>query len=229
MEILMPLLLILVILIICKRHSKGTQPNNKEEFFTTEGSLHRGTYSERNLVRALVENNIPVKTIFHDLYFYNEYNGTFSQVDIAVLTKVGILVFEVKDYGGWIFGNGSQQKWTQVMSYGKDKFHFYNPIKQNAGHILSIKNQSQQLRNIPMFSIIVFDGDCVLKRVNDIPDNVYLIYPYQLNATINHIMMNNPLAPYTDKYEVLNIFRKAMKNGENRYVKGAHIDHLKNK
>ena len=32
-----------------------------------------------------------------------------TQVDVVVATKKGIIVFEIKDYSGWIFGNEQQR------------------------------------------------------------------------------------------------------------------------
>ena len=46
--------------------------------------------------------------IFHDLYV-EKHKGHFSQIDLVVVTEVGIIVFEVKDYSGWIFG-----KWESI-------------------------------------------------------------------------------------------------------------------
>lgn len=98
----------------------------------------RGTRAERDLVVALLKNGISPKAIFHDLYVKKQNCG-FSQIDLVVATTVGIIVFEVKDYSGWIFGNGNQDKWTQVLAYGNWKFRFYNPIKQNENHIRHLK------------------------------------------------------------------------------------------
>src|ERR1700712_1708408 len=75
---------------------------------------NRGTRTERDLVLKLLKTGIPAQTIFHDLYV-KKYNGNFSQIDVVVATKVGILVFEVKDYSGWIFGAGHDSQWTQVL------------------------------------------------------------------------------------------------------------------
>lgn len=66
---------------------------------------HRGTRSERALALKLLKLGIPPEMIFHDLYV-RKTNGDFSQIDLAVVTRVGIIVFEVKDYSGWIYGNG---------------------------------------------------------------------------------------------------------------------------
>lgn len=100
----------------------------------TVTTLTRGTKTERKLVLELLKSNIPASTIFHDLYVENK-NGNFSQIDVVVATKVGIIVFEVKKYEGWIFGNGNDRKWTQVLAYGKKKYQFYNPILQNKKHL----------------------------------------------------------------------------------------------
>ena len=94
--------------------------------------ITRGEWSERRVVLKLLKAGITPKAIFHDLYIQKP-NGTYTQVDVAVATKVGLIVFEVKDYSGWIFGNEHQKYWTQLLAYGKEKHRFYNPVMQNAG------------------------------------------------------------------------------------------------
>ena len=86
--------------------------------FEISSEPKRGTRSERNLVSILKRSGIPEQTIFHDLYI-KKHNGNFSQIDLVVATKVGIIVFEVKDYSGWIFGTGYQSQWTQILAYGQ--------------------------------------------------------------------------------------------------------------
>ena len=56
----------------------------------------------------------------------------FSQIDLVLATKQGIVVFEVKDYKGWLFGAGNHNNWTQVLAYRRRKYRFYNPIKQKS-------------------------------------------------------------------------------------------------
>ena len=81
--------------------------------------ITRGEWSERRVVLKLLKAGINPKAIFHDLYIQKP-NGTYTQVDVAVATKVGLIVFEVKDYSGWIFGNEHQKYWTQLLAYGKE-------------------------------------------------------------------------------------------------------------
>mgnify|MGYP002662401651 CR=1 FL=1 len=99
----------------------------EEQLLETVTKVHRGTKTERDLVMLLLKAGFHAKTIFHDLYLKNRY-GNYSQIDVVLATKVGIIVFEVKKYSGWIFGNGNHHKWTQVLAFGKQKNSFYNPI-----------------------------------------------------------------------------------------------------
>lgn len=113
--------------------------------------ITRGEWSERRVVLNLLKGGINPKAIFHDLYIQKP-NGEYTQVDVAVATKAGIIVFEVKDYSGWIFGNEHQRYWTQLLAYGKEKHRFYNPVMQNSGHIQAIR---QCYRKIPAFQFIL--------------------------------------------------------------------------
>ena len=82
------------------------------------------------MVLKILKSGIKPTAIYHDLYLDNG-NEKYSQIDLVVATKVGIVVFEVKEYSGWIFGNQNQRNWTQLLAYGKQKYYFYNPIFQN--------------------------------------------------------------------------------------------------
>jgi len=189
-------------------------------------SLERGTQSEHKLILQLLKFGISPKAIFHDLYF-PAGNGKYSQSDIVVATKVGIIVFEVKDYSGWIFGNGNYRYWTQVLSKGKYKYKFYNPIKQNQKHIEVIKRQLTQLNNIPFYSVIVFYGNCKLKQIQDIPNNVFLIYNSDITLTLKSILSNIP-APYTNKYDIVTTLKQGVKNGQNLDIVISHISSVAN-
>lgn len=55
----------------------------------------RGTVTERQLVLKLLKLDFPEKDIFHDLYL-RKSNGRYSQIDLVLLSTVGVIVFEVK-------------------------------------------------------------------------------------------------------------------------------------
>jgi hypothetical protein len=185
---------------------------------------NRGTKTERELVLKLLKNGVPAQTIFHDLYL-KKYNGNFSQIDLVVATKAGILVFEVKDYSGWIFGAGHNTQWTQVLAYGKRKYRLYNPILQNAKHISDLRKQLRQFETVPFYSIVVFYGDCVLKDISFVPNGTFLVKPNWVLEVMEVIMNNNEPARYTNKIEVVRVLKEAVKNGED---KETQIQHIKN-
>ena len=127
------------------------------QLLRTVTQLNRGTSSERNLIIRLLKEGVSSDDIFHDLYIEKD-DGTYSQIDIVVLTEIGVIVIEVKDFSGWIFGFGNNEKWVHIL--GKMKYPFYNPVFQNEGHIRYLKNKLNVYDNIPFYSLIVFYGQC---------------------------------------------------------------------
>ncbi|OYQ36740.1 hypothetical protein CHU92_09435 [Flavobacterium cyanobacteriorum] len=197
------------------------------ELLKTATQLHRGTKTERALVLKLLKAGIPPGAIYHDLYI-KKHNGTYCQIDLVVATKVGLIVFEVKRYNGWIFGTGYQRQWTQVLAYGKEKYRFYNPIMQNDKHIFDLRKKLPQ-ENIPYFSVIVFYGDCVLKDVSFVPDNVYLVKSDRILDVVERILNNNQPAEYQNKREIIRVLAQAAKNGEDLTVQAQHIENIRNR
>lgn len=189
-------------------------------------SLNRGTKSEREFILSLLKHNIPSQTIFHDLYV-KKNNGKLSQIDVVVVTTQGILVIEVKDFSGWIFGSGNHSHWTKVLAYGKQKYRFYNPIKQNTNHIKALKSQLKQFDKIPFFSIITFYGDCELKEINYVPEGTYLTKPERVFEVIRLIKNSNAPAPYTDKREVITTLKQAVSYGAIINNQEKHVDDIK--
>mgnify|MGYP005865786711 CR=1 FL=1 len=220
MEFLFIILLLfftLILIIIYKRIK-----NRKLLKSVTE--ISRGTKSERKLVLKLLKKKIPSQTIFHDLYL-KKYDGKFSQIDLVVATKVGIIVFEIKDYSGWIFGNGNHKKWTQVLAYGNLKYRFYNPIKQNNQHINNLKKQLKE--NVPFYSLIVFYGDCELKDISFVPNGIFILKPNRVFDVLRFIMEENEPASYTNKKRVVSILKESVKNGESKATQNQHVENIK--
>lgn len=195
------------------------------QLLKTVTSLNRGTKSERDLVLKLLKHGIPKQTIFHDLCV-EKNNGEFSQIDVVVATTEGIIVFEVKDYSGWIYGNGNFSHWTKVLAFGKQKYRFYNPIKQNKSHIETLKKQLRQFEKIPFFSIIAFYGDCELKEINFVPEGTFLVKSARIFEVLKLIRKNNEPAPYTNKKEIVRILEQAVNNGENVINQEKHVENI---
>ncbi|WP_111672325.1 nuclease-related domain-containing protein [Algoriphagus litoralis] len=187
---------------------------------------NRGNSSERKLVLNILKMGFPAHSIYHDLYL-SKGNGYYSQIDVVLATTVGLIVFEVKNYKGWLFGTGLQQKWTQVLAYGKQKYQFYNPILQNKNHILELRKQSVQFQNLPIFSVVVFFGECVFKDISYIPKNTYLIKAYRLKEAIENIIKENPPIEYRDEEALMRFLKSAVKNGEFISIQHQHEENIK--
>lgn len=197
-----------------------------KKLLETVTKRNRGTRTERDLVLKFLKYGIPAQTLFHDLYV-KKHNGNFSQIDLVVATKVGIIVLEVKDYSGWIFGAGHNSQWTQVLAYGKRKYRLYNPIMQNSKHISDLKKQHRQFETVPFYSIVVFYGNCVLKDINFVPNGTFLVKSNRVLELIETIMKNNELARYTNKNEIVRILQEAVKNGEDKETQVQHIKNVR--
>ena len=196
-----------------------------QKLLKTVTKPYRGTRSERKMVLNLLKHKIPAQTIFHDLYLRNS-NGSYSQRDLVVATKVGIIVFEIKENSGWIFGTGNQREWTQVLAYGNQKYRFYNPIFQNKKHITNLIDQLPQCKKIPFFSVIVFFGNCEFRDMRLIPDDVFIIKSRQIDSVLEKILLENPQAQYDDKREVVSLLNTAVQNGDNRQICENHIRNI---
>lgn len=206
---------IAIIIGVCKTTSQ------KKKLLEEVTDIHRGEPSEQELIIKLRQANFPAENIFHDLYIPIG-KQRFSQIDLILVTDVGLIVFEVKDYSGWIFGNGKQQKWTQVLNYGKEKYRFYNPIIQNQHHINRLKAYLGQ--NIPCFSVIIFYGDCTLKDISFIPQNTYIATPTSILAALDNILQTHQSFPYTKPF--IPLLQNAVHNANDPRTRKQHIDNI---
>lgn len=77
-----------------------------------------------------------------------------------------------------------------------------------------------------MFSVVIFYGDCEFKKLNQIPNEVYVIQPFELQRTIDFITSNHPSANYTNKREIISVLNQAKSNGDNKDLKNEHVAYV---
>ena len=183
-------------------------------------SFYIGNLAEQALISDLKNYGIDPKAIFHNLYV-RKSNGKYAQIDVVVLTNRGLIVFEVKNYSGWIFGNEQQKYWTQVLAYGKCKYKLYNPIMQNAEHIRALRQNLPQNPSIPIYSIVVFYGSAKLKNISCSSHDTYLIYSNSICDVLQSIK-KKPLIKDFNKEEVCNVLNKVSKNSKNPFIIAFH-------
>ncbi|MFM8978035.1 MAG: nuclease-related domain-containing protein [Bacteroidota bacterium] len=216
------LLWLLKILVYDRIKARWEQYKANQALLATVTKPYRGTRSERRLVLRLLLNNFSSKALYHDLYL-DMTRGHYSQLDIVLATRVGVVVFEVKEMSGWIFGSGHHQQWTQILAYGRLRYRFYNPILQNQKHIHDLRSQLPQFAKLPFYSVLVFDGSCEFKKLYNIPSDVYLARPWEVTDVLELLLTNNPPAEYADKEEVIRLLETAVQNGENPEIRRQHV------
>ncbi|HEY8419508.1 MAG TPA: NERD domain-containing protein [Clostridia bacterium] len=93
---------------------------------------------------------------FHNVIFKDD--DKTIQIDHLIFSKYGIFVIETKNYSGTIYGSENAHYFYK-FNHNK-KYEFYNPIKQNFGHIFALKNV---LGDYKYISAVVFTGYAKLK------------------------------------------------------------------
>lgn len=143
------------------------------------GTKMKGKFSEELAYRKMLE--LPDEYhIFNNLFF--ESNGYSTQIDHVVVSPYGVFVIETKGYKGWILGGENSEYWTQVLyDY---KYRFYNPIKQNEGHVRKIKYLLQNSVNIPIIQIVVFNNEAELKI--NVPNHIVVNRYYLTSAILRY-------------------------------------------
>lgn len=148
--------------------------------------------------------------VLHDIMLETK-NGT-TQIDHILIGEKGVFVIETKNYDGWIFGNENSKYWTQTIYKKKNKF--FNPIRQNYGHVKAIEGIIDNKYKNSLHSVIVFGNGCEFKKVTvDTP----VIYIKQLKKFISKYNTNIRLG-----YEDINYIYGIL-------VKGNIIDKLSRK
>ncbi len=94
-------------------------------------------------------------------------------------------------------------------------------------HIKALKKQLRQFEYVPFFSIVVFYGDCELKDVSFVPNGTFLVKPARVMEVMEIILKENEPAHYTNKHEVVRVFKEAVLNGESKEAQNQHEENIK--
>ena len=229
----MGMLLVLFLIFICIFAYKNKKYKESTYYKITANPylsvcLDKGRLGEYAIYRYLKHfENDNVKFLFN-VYVPKE-NGTTTEIDVLMICPKGILVFESKNYSGWIFGNEQQKNWTQVLPKGRgrsQKEHFFNPIMQNEYHIKYLKKILNMDTNF--YSVVVFSNDCEFKNITRKSDSTtYLIYRSELYKTIQHIKAIN--ANVLSISDIETLYNKLYSYSQvDELIKEKHIINLRN-
>jgi hypothetical protein len=177
----------------------------------------RGIIGEKRVLKQLERLPKEHYRLLNDLMLKAKI-GT-SQIDHIAISPHGIFVIETKNYKGWIYGDEDSEYWTQTIYRYKIKFR--NPIKQNWGHIYTLKEALPEYQHIPYYSVIVFAGNARLKNVNTKSD---VIYADKLFETIMNYKGNRQLTNQ-DMEKIFNTLREfSIKDKE---LKNQHVKRIR--
>lgn len=171
--------------------------------YPESNSLSKGKIGEYSAYEKLDE--IPgEKRLLHNV-FIRKSNGNTTEIDCLLIHQTGLFVIESKNYSGYIYGSPNDAQWTQVLRKNKH-YTFYNPIKQNNGHIKNLLTylsyiSQDSFRSIPVYSIITFSSSADITKVKteELPPDVYVIHTEQLIDTIVQITNKQPPKIYTEE------------------------------
>ncbi|MBR1443002.1 MAG: NERD domain-containing protein [Firmicutes bacterium] len=141
----------------------------------------KGKSGEYNISRELEKIN-SFKKIMFNTYLPTENDRT-TEIDIIMLHSTGVYIIESKNYKGWIIGDEAHENWQQTIWKGKTqgKYFFYNPIKQNSKHILSLEKVIGKIQTI---SLVVFGDEATIKKAEHTNPNLYVINKKDMLKTI---------------------------------------------
>ena len=170
-----------------KRTEWGTHSQREQLLSPEERKGQRG----EDLIARILYKTVPGEfQVFRNVYVPN--GDTTSEIDLLMVHEKGIFVFESKNYSGWIFGSAEQVYWTKMFP-GKEKYSFYNPVRQNQTHIKALMRYLELPGNC-FYSCIVFSDRCTLKKV---PDNTYytvITQSSQLPTVLKHLFSKSPIS-----------------------------------
>ncbi len=139
----------------------GEEPNPISQALNYENKGQFGEYLTEYILSKVDGYNHILQNLYIPIG-----NGKTTEIDLIMIHKKGIFVFESKNYSGWIFGSLEQKYWTQCLP-NKQKYRFYNPIMQNRTHINALSRITGMKKN-NFYSMIIFSKRCELKKV---PEN----------------------------------------------------------
>ena len=166
MELFLPLILLLIFLLFIFIVYKINQ----------QIPIWKGRAGEAEVIKKLNKLDSTKYTVLNDLFF--KTGDKSAQIDHVIISNYGIFVIETKNYNGKIYGSENKDYWTVYLR--KFQTNFYNPIKQNRGHIYALKNILNEYPSFKYISIINFTNKSIVK----VKSNTPVVQTKQLLRTI---------------------------------------------
>lgn len=131
----------------------------------------------------LNDDSLKYTKLLTNLIIPNSSGRSTTEIDMVLITHYGIIVFEVKNYKGTIYGKPEEKYWTQYFKTVPNN-RFNNPIKQNEYHIQALKRLLPQ----KIYSVIFFSNPyCDTQRVEFSNDDYAVVNTRKLGNIMQEI------------------------------------------
>lgn len=233
MPLLILILLICVIIVVIKVHAFNKTTYHKSTKNSYFGTIHDiGKNGEYQVFKQLKFLEAKGCKFLFNVYLPKD-DGETTEIDVMLIAPKGIIVFESKNYSGWIFGNEKYKNWTQTLPQGKGKSrkeHFFNPIMQNNLHIKCLKNIIGE--DYPIHSIIAFSERCTLKDITVYSKDIQVVKRNDIHAAVGKIFnpIENPIISDDDikrLYDVLYPYSQVSEETKQKHIQNIKDNHDK--
>jgi len=172
--------------------------------------------------------NLGFNKILTNIYIPSRDENT-TEIDLIALHRTGIYVFEVKNYSGWIFGSEYSKMWTQSLNRNV-KNQFFNPIRQNFGHIESLKTFLKNDNTEAFHSYIVFSIRSEFKKIDKkSSDDIICLTKqnYVKGIVSRHIQSRKDIFSDSELMEIETLLLSQCL--QDKKIKEQHIENIKRK
>lgn len=191
------------------------QIKHPEEYQTKGSTGERLTY-----LQLTKHYDVPEQQILRNVYIPTKQGTT--EIDLLIVSKKGILIFECKNYSGHIYGDGNRNKWVQYL--GQTKNYFLSPITQNKYHAAQLKAYFKDIKDLPVIPFVVTTDNATWKLKNIKPEDHVMYWTGARFGDIYNSLADSPVmkANFNRIYQAL---KKLERPAED--VKQTHIESLK--
>lgn len=182
-----------------------------------------GKSGEQIIYRTLIDQiHVPENQVLRNVYVPTA-DGKTSEIDLLVVSKKGLLVFECKNYAGNVYGDAQRNKWIQYL--GKKKSFFYNPFMQNRSHVKHLKKYLEVYGDIPMIPMVatITRGNWKVKNYG--PEDYLLGY----NSHLKEILAKTPNSELMTQHFKAIIAKLQPLSRPDETVRQEHIEQIKKK
>lgn len=179
--------------------------------------IYKGEKGEK-LIENILRQYAPKDCIFRNVYIIKP-NGVTTEIDLIMVSRFGVFVIESKNYSGVVYGSISEQMWQQERM---NVIEFYNPIKQNRGHISALKT-FLEFNDDVYYSMIVFGNNAIIngdfKKCED-----FVLNTCDLIYYLNYLFDNEDLLSEKSINYIKSRLNKC--TNRNKAFKEMHINRL---